>query len=75
MKDRNGRRKDETPANTKRYGYIGIRPIGNLAARLDAIRDAATKRGERKTVSAIVNECVVAHLPKLESRYLPAKAA
>jgi hypothetical protein len=64
MKAQNGNR-----GRKKKYGFIGVRPVGNIEARLEKIVDEAEKRGERKTVSGLINECVHAHLPKLESKY------
>jgi hypothetical protein len=61
--------KKENKDRRKKYGFIGVRPVGNIEARLEKIIDEAEKRGERKTVSGLINECVHAHLPKLESKY------
>jgi hypothetical protein len=57
------------PRKPKKYAYIGIRPVGDMEQRLEKIVEAALKRGERKTVSGLVSECVVAQLPALEARY------
>lgn len=59
----------------KKYEFIGVRPVGNTSRRLRAVVRAAKTKGERKSLSSLVNECLSAHLPKLEEKYLTKEAS
>ena len=65
MKSRNLKPK----AKPTRYGYIGVRPMPGVEERLTVVKALAEKAGERKTLSGLVNECIVAHLDALETKY------
>lgn len=69
MSKENGKGQKGKPA---KYGHIGFRPMADLELRLERIKEAAEKRGEKKTISGLINECAFAHLPKLEAKYTAA---